>query len=178
MYKVLITAIIVIGVYYLFKHYAQGGNLMNSDAAKKTYAKVFKLRPGEMVIKQASGHVDPNSHVSLKKTAVKAVLGTQLKSFRVFELVLTDQNRFIISQIGYEPVQFDKDHLPKITDTGQAGRFSKIPGAGQQEGRILKVESLLIPELMIPENADVLEISVPQDFIPEIMNWVKKNKAY
>ncbi len=177
MERLIIAIVLVAAAYYFIRRYAGDMKMGGLGQPNKAYEKVFKLNPGEVVVKQASGHIDPNSHVSLKKTAVKTALGTPLKTFRVVELVLTDQNRFIICQVGQDPIKFDKDHLPKITDTGVAGRFSKIPGAKQQEGRILKIESPLVPEVYIPENADVLEISVPQDFIPEIMNWVKKNKS-
>ena len=181
MYRLLVTIAIIAVAYYLFKRYAGDMNLgqgvRHGGGSQKAYQKAFNLNPGEVVIKQSMGHVDPNSHVGKGKTVALAAAGVALKGIRVIQLALTDQNRFILSYLPHDPVIFDKNHLPKITDTGVMGRFAKMPGATQQEGRILQIESALIPEVLIPENADVFEVSVPQDFILEIQNWVKKNQS-
>lgn len=152
---------------------------MSNPQARQMAEKLLHLKPGESIVHQSVGHVDPNSHMeeSTVRNIGLALGGEKLKDPNVMHLILTSQNRFILAPFDprIEPLIFDQTSVPKIRDTGKVGRFAKISWIDTQEGRILELESDLIPYLYFRhENAENMELTVPNDFIPHIMSWARK----
>ncbi len=158
-------------------------------SVEERFRDLFKLDPGEKILHKTVGFQDPNAHLtrgeSVKKNAGLYFSGSRLKGSIVMNFALTDQNRFVVYSPVLEgkPIYFSKQNVPKIIDTGQTPKRSALvmenplsPEKLEKESRIVQIDSPDIPPLYISENKDIFEANIPIDFIPLLMDWVKKNE--
>ncbi len=170
----LIIVLILVLAFFAFMQFSGKGLAGFFKGGSELMADFYGLNPDEKIVEQFPCQVDPNAHVSKGKMVALTAVGVHLKKGRSYQMVITDRDRLIMASGNDHRVTFDKNNVPKITDTNVVGR-ANIPGAGEK-GHILQIDSPLIDELMILGDAEVFEISVPVDSIPLVFEWLKKVK--
>lgn len=183
----LLIIVAAIVIFYKFPHILPENWRVRSGQDLNNH--MFRLQEGEQIMHQSIGISDANSHLSdeevKKKNKSLEWVGQELTHDGIIHLALTSRNRLILSyDPRCEPVAFEKGQLPLVKDSGRtAKRMSKVAlkfiknfpkNSGQT--RIIEMDSPLIPEIMIHGNTGRFEMSVPVEFIPTLLSWVKKNQ--